>query len=62
MTDRVFDPDALIDAAAPLLGLEIKPAYRPMVKIHLETAAKMAALMQTVELPDDAEPSPVFRA
>ncbi len=62
MTEKIFDPDAFIDAVAPLLGLEIKPAYRPAVKVHLEAAARMAALMQSVELPEDAEPAPVFRA
>lgn len=61
MSYKPFDADALIEATAPLLQLQITPDYRPGVKQNLKTAAKMAALVQQVKLPDDIEPAPVYR-
>jgi hypothetical protein len=61
MSYKPFDADALIEATAPLLQLQIAPDYRPGVKQNLKTAAKMAALVQQVKLPDDTEPAPVYR-
>ena len=57
-----FDADKLIDAAAPLVGLEVTSEYRPGVKANLETAKRMAALLEEVPLDDEAEPAPVFTA
>ncbi len=62
MAYKPFDADALIDAAAPLLQLRIEPEYRAAIKANLKTASKMAALVEQVELEDEAEPAPVFRA
>lgn len=61
MAYKPFDADALIDACAPLLQLRIEEAYRPGIKLNLKTAAKMAALVEQMKLPDAAEPAPVFR-
>ncbi|MHB1103348.1 MAG: DUF4089 domain-containing protein [Devosia sp.] len=61
MSYKPFDAEALIDAAAPMLQLQIAPEYRAGIKQNLKTAAKMAALLEKVRLEDDAEPAPVYR-
>lgn len=61
MSYKPFDADAVIDAMAPLMQLTISPDHRPGVKANLKTAAKMAALVEQVRLPDDSEPAPVYR-
>jgi hypothetical protein len=62
MAVKLPDFDQWIDAIAPVLKLEIAPEYRPGVKAHLKTAAKMAALLDKAAITDDAKPAPVFRA
>ena len=54
--------DAYIDAAARALGLVIKPEWKPTVRANLDVTFKLAALVAEKELPDDAEPAPVFEA
>jgi hypothetical protein len=61
MNYKPFDVEAVIDAMAPLVQLEIAAEYRPGVKQNLKTAAKMAALVEQVKLADDIEPAPVYR-
>jgi 1-carboxybiuret hydrolase subunit AtzG-like protein len=57
------DPlDAFITAAAETLALPIDPAWRPAVRAHLEVTLRLARLVDEIELPDDAEPAPIFRA
>jgi len=57
------DPlDDLIDAAAAALALPLEPAWKPAVRRHLEVTFRLAKLVEEFELPDDAEPAPVFRA
>jgi len=57
------DPlDDFIVAAAAALALPVDPAWRPAVHTHLEITLKHAALVEAFDLPDDAEPAPVFRA
>jgi Protein of unknown function (DUF4089) len=60
MDEKRFDADAFIDAAAPLVGLTIDEASRPLVKAHLEFASDMAALLFQERLDDQQEPAPVF--
>ena len=55
-----FDPEALIDAMAPLLDLDIRPAYRPGIAANLIITAGFAAVVLAAELEDEAEPAPVF--
>lgn len=55
-----FDPDAVIDAMAPLMGLAIAPDYRDGVAGNLRIAAAMAALVLADPPGDHAEPAPVF--
>jgi hypothetical protein len=55
-----FDPAALAEAMAPLLGLELTPERRDATILHLRIAAEMAARLDAVRLDDEAEPAPVF--
>jgi hypothetical protein len=57
------DPiDNFIAASGQTLGLSIKPDWLPAVKANLEVTLKHAALVAEFELPDDAEPAPIFTA
>jgi hypothetical protein len=57
------DPlDAYIDSAAHALGIPIEQEWKPAVRANLEVTFKLAALVGEKELPDDAEPAPVFKA
>ncbi len=61
MSDHDWNPDAWIDAMAPVVGLEITEELRPGVRTFLEIAEAMAERLESVELPDDKlEPAPVF--
>ena len=61
MPEEDFDVEVYIDAAAALIGLPIDPEHRPGVILNLQRIAQMAALVAEFELPDEAEPAPVFR-
>jgi 1-carboxybiuret hydrolase subunit AtzG-like protein len=54
--------EALIDAGAQALALSIDPAWKPTIKANLEVTLRLAASMAEFELPDEAEPAPVFEA
>jgi len=56
------DIDAYIDATAQVLGLGVEQAWKPAVRANLEVTFKLAALVAEKDLPDDAEPAPVFGA
>jgi hypothetical protein len=57
------DPlDAFITAAAPRLGLKIAKGWMPTVRSNLAVTLRHAASVESLELPDDAEPAPVYRA
>lgn len=58
--DRPFDPEAVIDAMAPMLGLTVEAAARPAVAANLAVTARFAALVMAMPLDDEAEPAPVF--
>jgi Protein of unknown function (DUF4089) len=62
MTDRDVDTDALIDAMAAYLNVPIKPEHRLGIALNLRAAHQMAQGLLAVELPDEAEPGPVFVA
>ena len=61
MAYKPFDVDAMIDAVAPLMQLEITETQRAGVRQNLKTAAKMAALVEQVKISGDTEPAPVYR-
>jgi hypothetical protein len=57
------DPlDAFIVAAARALGLKIAKGWMPAVRANLAVTLRHAATVESLELPDDAEPAPVYRA
>ena len=56
------DAERLIDAMAPLVGLEVTETYRPGVVLNLQIALRLAALVAIAELGDHYEPAPVFEA
>jgi hypothetical protein len=60
MTTAPFDPDALIEAMAPLLRLTLTPESRAQTVVHLRIAAEQAALLLSAPIEDDEEPAPVF--
>jgi hypothetical protein len=54
--------DAWLDANAALLGIAVAPEWRDAVKLHLRITRDLAQKVSEFQLPDDAEPAPVFRA
>jgi hypothetical protein len=57
------DPlDDLIDAAARALQLPIEPEWKPAVKSNLAVTLRHGQHVAEFELPDEAEPAPVFVA
>ena len=60
MNKASFDPDAVIDAMAPLLGLDIRPDQRAAVAANLRIAAAMAAQLLEDPIGDHDEPAAFF--
>jgi hypothetical protein len=54
--------DKLIEASAAALALPIDPAWKPTIKANLEVTLRLAQMVAEFELPDEAEPAPVFEA
>jgi hypothetical protein len=59
---KTFDPETVVDAMAPLLGLTLTPESRAQTIVHLRIAAEQAERLLSVRLDDQAEPAPVFTA
>ena len=60
MTDPELD--AWIDAGTALLGIPIQPEWRTAIRVHLMISLGHAGTVLAFELPDDADPAPIFRA
>jgi hypothetical protein len=60
MTDAELD--TYIDAASVVLGLTIVPEWRAAVRANLAVTFRLGAVVEAFELPDEAEPAPVFMA
>jgi Protein of unknown function (DUF4089) len=59
------DEDALdefIDAVARALGIPVEPQWKPGIRANLQVTLHVAAMVAEFELPDEAEPAPVFEA
>jgi hypothetical protein len=56
------DLDAYIEAAAAALAIPIRPEWKSEIRANLAVTFRLAALVGEKELPDDAEPAPVFKA
>ena len=54
------DLDAMLDAAAGLLGLAILPAWRAEVLAHMKVIATAARTVGDFSLEEDLAPAPVF--
>jgi hypothetical protein len=54
--------DAYIEASAEALAIPIKPEWKGEIRANLEVTFKLATLVAEKELPDDAEPAPVYQA
>jgi hypothetical protein len=54
--------DAYVDAAAQMLDLTVEPAWKAAVMAYLEANLRHAAAVAEFELPDEAEPAPLFGA
>lgn len=61
MKFKPFDADAVIEAGAAMLNLDLLPEDRKSVRNQIKTAAKMAALVEQAKLDDTIEPGPVYR-
>ena len=60
MDERALD--AMIDAGTAVLGLDMKPEWRPAVRMHLAISLSHAAILLEAPLEDHLDPAPVFRA
>ena len=56
------EADKIIDAMAPVLGLDVAPEYRPGVVLNLQIAVRLARIAEGAELTDHDEAAPVFEA
>jgi hypothetical protein len=54
--------DEFIAAAARALEIPLNPEWRTAVKSNLDVTLKHAAVVAEFDLPDDAEPAPIFKA
>ena len=57
---RRFDAPAYVAAVAPVLGLRLPPERAAAVAEALALVARVAAPALAYELPEHAEPAPVF--
>jgi hypothetical protein len=60
MTSETFDPETLVAAMAPLLGLTLTADSRAQTILHLRIAAQQAEKLLSVSLDDQEQPAPVF--
>ncbi len=54
--------DEYLTEAAGLLGITIDPAWLPEIRFNLELMLRLSESVLSFELPDEAEPAPVFSA
>ena len=60
MMTPAFDPEALVDAMSPVLGLTLTAESRAETIVHLRVAAEQAELLLSAPIEDEEEPAPVF--
>ncbi|MGA7326561.1 MAG: DUF4089 domain-containing protein [Rhodomicrobium sp.] len=51
-----------VGASAKALGIALEPSWKVAAATNLEVIFKIAGFVDGFELPDDAEPAPVFEA
>jgi hypothetical protein len=60
---KAADPlDVFVVAAAKTLGLPLEKSWLPAIKANLRVTLQHADAVVAFELPDDAQPAPVFKA
>jgi hypothetical protein len=59
VTPDSFDPEARVDAMAPLLGLTLTVESRAQTILHLRIAAQQAEKLLSISLDDQEQPAPV---
>lgn len=57
-----FDAQAVIDAMAPMIGIEIDPDFREGVAANLKLSAELAQLVLSFPIEDGNQPAVVFEA
>ncbi|MBP0583001.1 DUF4089 domain-containing protein [Labrys sp. LIt4] len=57
-----FDAQAVIDAMAPMIGIEIDPDFREGVAANLKLTADLAQLVLSFPIEDGDQPAAVFEA
>jgi hypothetical protein len=62
VTPTDADLDSYLDASARVLGLEVAPEWRAAVRANLAVTFRLAGVVTDFDLPDEAEPAPVFTA
>lgn len=60
MTDAELD--AFIEAGCRLLGIPVLDEWRDDIRLHLAISLDHARNFGAFDLPDDADPAPVFTA
>jgi Protein of unknown function (DUF4089) len=53
---------AFIEAGCRLLGISVRDEWRETIRLHLALSLDHARHVGEFELPDEAEPAPVFAA
>lgn len=54
--------DTFVETAAGALALPLDPAWKPAIKVNLQVTLRLSATVAEFQLPDEAEPAPVFEA
>ncbi len=54
--------ETYVEISAQLLGFPLETPWKQGTRANLETIFKLAALIDTFELPDDIDPAPIFEA
>ncbi|MGJ4855964.1 DUF4089 domain-containing protein [Labrys sp. KB_33_2] len=63
MSDKPeFDAQAVIDAMAPMIGIEVDPDFREGVAANLKLTAELAQLVLSFPIEDSNQPAAVFEA
>jgi hypothetical protein len=62
MTGETPSFDDYVEISAKVLGFSMKPSWKRAASANMETIFKMAAAIESFELPEELEPAPVFEA
>lgn len=54
--------DSIVDAWSEIYDLKLPPDYLPGIVQHLSVAISFADEVMAFELPDEAEPAPIYEA